>query len=69
MPTAGASVFVLWDWVWVGWDGVGAGSLEALKFAAPGATPLHKAVAKGHGSIAELLLSQGAVLDIADVKG
>ena len=34
-----------------------------------GATPLHKAVAKGHGNVAELLLGQGAAVDIKDKKG
>lgn len=30
---------------------------------------MHKAVAKGHGNVAELLLGQGAAVDIKDKKG
>ena len=35
----------------------------------PGATPLHKAVAKGHGNVAEVLLVQGAAVDGTDKQG
>eukprot|EP00438_Fugacium_kawagutii_P020190 Skav207607 [mRNA] locus=scaffold1878:21008:23830:+ [translate_table: standard] len=34
-----------------------------------GATPLHKAVAKGHASVALLLIAQGAAVDVRDKKG
>ena len=42
---------------------------KVWQFKAPGATPLHKAVAKGHGSVALLLIAQGAAVDVRDNKG
>lgn len=46
-------------WIWIDLD---AWSLR-------GATPLHKAAARGHRSVAELLLAEGASINSTDGRG